>query len=631
MARPQAATALRMLAGCAAGALGLLAGADAAAALNLEWARVTPTVIRSDSTAPVTLTTLITGGTPTAVQLALADGSIAVMRDDGTGGDKIAGDGIYTAQISAAAAAGGLRPIDVFRKHIGFVDVFQGATRVLRSFVQSQVWTPQIGNVNVASPTALVQYSNFVMNVVDAPTINGGPNTDFRTVVRRFYQHLPDNFDFIDVVFDASYTANRYHFGVRNDVTGIGLNTANDSGSYGSGGTLQGLSIFPINAYFDAGEEAHTHEIGHQWIAFLPHSALSPGIPHWPLSTLADGIMGFSIPGEGAGGTYACRLTPGANGIAVTNFTGPRAFTDLDLYLMGLRPPSQVGEHYVWIDQAAALSQVQSGCTGTAPYSQFYKVTIGSVIASAGTRQPAYPNARRDFRVGVIVVSDSKLPPEAMAFYDYFARRTELREAPVIHQGFTFGTGSPFYVATGGAGTMTARLRDGAGAGTYVTVTEFFAPTLNHYFRTANAEEAAALKANPALGWQATGKDFKAYARNDTPGTAQQVCRFYGSLNPGPNSHFFTADNAECAALKQLQAQTPGNLPRWNFEEIAFAVDAPVNGICPAAAPVAVYRVYNNRAAQNDSNHRYTTEQAVYQQMIGLGWRGEGIVMCAPV
>src|SRR6185436_4012015 len=150
------------------------------------------------------------------------------------------------------------------------------------------------------------------------------------------------------------------------------------------------------------------------------------------------------------------------------------------------------------------------------------------------------------------VLSDAMLSPEAMAFYDFFAQRADARTALTVHQGFYAGMGNPFYVATGGAGTMTARLRDGAGAGTYVTVYEFYAPSLNHYFRTANVEEANALKNNPALGWQATGGDFRAYARNDHPGTSQPVCRFYGSLSPGPNSHFYTAEAAECDALKAL-------------------------------------------------------------------------------
>jgi len=163
-----------------------------------------------------------------------------------------------------------------------------------------------------------------------------------------------------------------------------------------------------------------------------------------------------------------------------------------------------------------------------------------------------------------------------------------------------------------------------------VTVYEFYAPSLDHYFRTANVEEANALKNDPSLGWQATGGDFKAYARNDHPSTSQPVCRFYGSLAPGPNSHFYTADAAECAQLKALQASTPASEPRWNYEEIAFTIDVPVNGVCPQSAPVAVYRAYNQRALENDSNHRYTTVLATYQQMIADGWTGEGVTMCAP-
>ena len=41
-----------------------------------------------------------------------------------------------------------------------------------------------------------------------------------------------------------------------------------------------------------------------------------------------------------------------------------------------------------------------------------------------------------------------------------------------------------------------------------------------------------------------------------------------------------------------------------------------------------VYRSYNNRFAQNDSNQRFTTSLVVYEQMREAGWRGEGVVMC---
>ena len=76
-----------------------------------------------------------------------ADGTTLTMRDDGQDGDAAANDGIYTVQISANLAVGGLQDADVFRKHLGFVDVYEGATRTFHGFVQSQVWTPAIGEV----------------------------------------------------------------------------------------------------------------------------------------------------------------------------------------------------------------------------------------------------------------------------------------------------------------------------------------------------------------------------------------------------------------------------------------------------------------------------------------------------
>jgi hypothetical protein len=162
-------------------------------------------------------------------------------------------------------------------------------------------------------------------------------------------------------------------------------------------------------------------------------------------------------------------------------------------------------------------------------------------------------------------------------------------------------------------------------------VAEFFNAALSRYFRTSEPAEAQAIRADALTGELDTGFSFRAWHIAAAPPGAAVVCRFYGSVNPGPNSHFFTADPGECAALRQLQATTPPTARRWNFEGNAFAVRLPVNGICPADAPVAIYRNYNNGFTRNiDSNHRFTTSQGVYQAMIAEGWLGEGIVMCAP-
>jgi len=155
-------------------------------------------------------------------------------------------------------------------------------------------------------------------------------------------------------------------------------------------------------------------------------------------------------------------------------------------------------------------------------------------------------------------------------------------------------------------------------------VIEFYNSNLDHYFVTADTNEAAAIDNGSAgPGWTRTGNTFK-------PGGDTPVCRFYGSQSPGPNSHFYTVDTGECAYLKQLQASTPATEKRWNFEGTAFASTSPVSGAC-LTGTMPVYRAYNSGFSRGvDSNHRITSSLAAIQEVVDRGWSNEGVVMCAP-
>ena len=168
-------------------------------------------------------------------------------------------------------------------------------------------------------------------------------------------------------------------------------------------------------------------------------------------------------------------------------------------------------------------------------------------------------------------------------------------------------------------------------AATTAAVQEFYHSGLDHYFITAEPAEAQALLDHTQPGWTPTGQSFKALPANiPTDADTATVCRFYGSVTPGPNSHFYTLFADECAALKALQQSTPTRVPRWNYEGIVLVATLPqVGGTCPATAPLPVRRFYNQRALQNDSNHRYVTDSAIAADMRTKGWRDEGIVMCA--
>lgn len=153
-------------------------------------------------------------------------------------------------------------------------------------------------------------------------------------------------------------------------------------------------------------------------------------------------------------------------------------------------------------------------------------------------------------------------------------------------------------------------------------VVEYFHTGIKHYFMTASPEERAILDADPggpAGAWVRTGGRFSAYLNAGAAPGLSGVCRFYA---PGANSHFYTADPAECALVKT----TPG----WIYESTSFHVYQVANGQC-ATGTTPIYRSYNNRAAFNDSNHRFTTDFTAWNKSTSFGYEKEGLVMCAPV
>ena len=136
---------------------------------------------------------------------------------------------------------------------------------------------------------------------------------------------------------------------------------------------------------------------------------------------------------------------------------------------------------------------------------------------------------------------------------------------------------------------------------------------------TAFTDEEAKLDAGtPIAGWTRTAESFPAYSTNGAG--LSTVCRFFGTPGLGVNSHFYTAFDFECAAVKQLAG--------WTFEANAFYIAADV-AQCPASTR-PVYRLYNNGMG-GDPNHRYTTRWPVISDMQADGWVLEGVVFCAPL
>ncbi|MEO8133243.1 MAG: hypothetical protein ABI831_04620 [Betaproteobacteria bacterium] len=170
--------------------------------------------------------------------------------------------------------------------------------------------------------------------------------------------------------------------------------------------------------------------------------------------------------------------------------------------------------------------------------------------------------------------------------------------------------------------------------GTVAKVEEFFHPRLGHYFMTGNRAEGASLRENAALGWMPTGESFPAIGGlpwSNASAQPRDVCRFYGSLNPGPNTHFYTGVPSECAGLKALQQSTPVTEPRWNYEGTAFlSLLGSAGGNCPATEQMVV-RFFNGGSAKGlVPNHRYVQGAGLKAQMNAAGWIAEDSAFCVP-
>ncbi len=161
----------------------------------------------------------------------------------------------------------------------------------------------------------------------------------------------------------------------------------------------------------------------------------------------------------------------------------------------------------------------------------------------------------------------------------------------------------------------------------YVNRVQFPNQPDGQFFYTALPHEKALLDSVPV--WQRTGNTFKS-------GGYVSACRFYGGKNGGPNTHFYSADDQECALLKQVSF--------LEYEGQSFAVNMPMPARnadqqaygalrdCPIDSK-PLYRLYNNASSSGGrfvSNHRYITARADVDAAVAQGWRDEGHVMCVP-
>jgi hypothetical protein len=355
----------------------------------------------------------------------------------------------YSLRLDQAELLAGYQTADL-HNFVGYL-LCDGCARVTRGNLFVNVKDETVPTISGTAVNSDIQVASHVVNIrYDSLFLAGSIPAE---VLQTFYASFPDDFDFAAIVEQVNSFNNRSYRSVRNSTQGLGLSLFDRGADYGSAQRLQGIVDYPITSFFDLGEKALIHELGHRWMAFLRNPSLTGAIPHWPISEIAVGIMGFSNPINKQGQEFRFSVSHVSGNVYRLDCADPaRELNDLELYLMGLLPPDSVSTHVIFDDQAIPLT---CGSTGTAT-----PVTIQDITSYNGARVPDHTQSLEAFKLAAIILSkDRLLSSSELSFFNYMAARGEATTELRFTSGFVSGMTKPFYLATGGRATLTTRIQ----------------------------------------------------------------------------------------------------------------------------------------------------------------------------
>ena len=299
------------------------------------------------------------------------------------------------------------------------------------------------------------------VNLSDAGPTDGGAGAmgerfaeeaqvDLVALAQKFYRTHPDNYDQLVLWADTSIVTDAfaYETTVKNEVRGIGVDTYDLAGSFGSGGRLRSLVVMDrLGKYPDSplakflGENNTLsllgQESGHRWLAFLEFrdrtgtqsdALLGRDLAHWSFFFDSDASVmeGNDIEDLG-GGSF--RTTAAV-----------RRYSALDQYAMGLLPPSQVPSFFYVespTNMSATRTRESAPEVGVTFNGTRRDVLINDVIAELGARSPSAADSPRVHRQAFIyLVSNgrtadsgqvSKLDSIRKAWEAFFLQATDGR------------------------------------------------------------------------------------------------------------------------------------------------------------------------------------------------------------
>lgn len=388
------------------------------------------------------------------------------LYDDGSHGDALAGDGVFT--------AASVRPYCHSRFSLKFgrsMSTWYGRLEVTTADGET-LEDPVPLRIGLVSPKYLLKsdvaiWGDGVSTTANAVFVHDADHSIFdgypvtstsidealRRASRLAYSVLPDVFDFIVVMPAMSMYVQggepeiaAASVRVSNAIERIGLPLFDDSAAFGSDGRLQS-AIYQSFGSLDLVDR----EIARRWGPDI-------GEPLGLVEEPAEGCSCWSGMSDIGGHLAAPTVIDGEIGRLVNPSDGTwdiapvphvERYAPLELYLMGLIPPDDVPPTHVIAH--ATLSDRRRVIAESVRV-----VAIGDLIARAGGVRDlamAADGARPTFRVAFVVVGDEPFQDAEYAFYTLLSYALASQGTPV--EGDLY---SPFHWATGGRADLDTAL-----------------------------------------------------------------------------------------------------------------------------------------------------------------------------
>lgn len=430
------------------------------------WARITPSVAWcGDPLSAVTIEVhIVARDDVTGVEVTNRDENDRIrLYDDGTHGDTLSGDRIFTREdVVLACSPGSLKYGRAAGTWHGMLRVTLSGGRTagnnygFSAGVVSRTFKDSFQVQDFGSGLSATAYAFFIEDSGHevlpaypvAPVTCGKTNFE---AYRKLYSVLPDAFDLVvltpglQLFRPDGFSENvPYQVAVSNAVEHIGLPIMDRSSTFGSAGRLTSAVYTSFGTI-----QIVDHELAHTWGAALGRGLglieAGSGGSHWNEMSDVGGQLGaYYFAENGQIGRFI------DNGDGTWHLTSNKEvvrYSPLELYAMGLIPPDEVPPMHV-------LTGPDFSTPGRITAASVRTVSIDDVIAyEGGARSPGVADSPKEFDLAFMVVQDGPYNDAAYAYFSLLSFHLMSRGGPEEYDNL-----APFYWATGGRATLNSRL-----------------------------------------------------------------------------------------------------------------------------------------------------------------------------